>query len=185
MTDNIETFNKIKSGDLKAFKHLFDGLYPSMCSIANSYIKDEDKSRDIAQEAFISLWNKREYYDSITSLKTFLYVSVKNLSLNYIRDKREEYITDEELHDKIGVAFKNLVIEEEAIRIVNIAIENLPPQSSKIIKMGLTGMKNMEIAERLEISVNSVKTLKYNAMKALKVVLKDYYLILLIFLENN
>jgi len=178
-------FKKIKSGDLKAFNQLFNSLYPSMCSVADSYIKDKDKSRDIAQEAFINLWKKRGDYDSITSLKTFLYVSVKNLSLNHIRDRREEFIFDEELADKVSVSFKNLVIEEEAVRIIKAAIENLPPQSSRIIKMGLDGMKNMEIAERLDISVNSVKTLKYNAMKTLKKVLKDYYLIILLLLGNN
>ena len=75
-------FKKIKSGDLKAFNQLFNSLYPSMCSAADSFIRDQDKSRDIAQEAFINLWNKRDDYDSITSLKTFLYVSVKNLCLN-------------------------------------------------------------------------------------------------------
>lgn len=156
-----------------------------MCSVADSFIKDEDKSRDIAQEAFINLWNKREDYDSISSLKTFLYVSVKNLCLNYLRDTKEESILGVELAEKVESSFKNIVIEEESIRIINSAIENLPTQSSKIMKLALEGMKNMEIAENMGISVNTVKTLKYNGQKALKLVLKDYFFILLLLLGNN
>lgn len=185
MEDGVEIFKKVKSGDLKAFNQLFDQLYPSMCSVADSFIKDQDRSRDIAQEAFINLWNKREDYDSITSLRTFLYVSVKNLCLNYLRDRKEESVSELELVENIDISFKNIVIEEESIRIINSAIENLPTQSSKIMKLTLKGMKNMEIAENLGISVNSVKTLKYNALKTLKVVLKDYYFILLLLLGNN
>ncbi len=185
-TDNSNiVFKKIKSGDLKAFNQLFNSLYPSMCSAADSFIRDQDKSRDIAQEAFINLWNKRDDYDSITSLKTFLYVSVKNLCLNYLRDIKEESFSDAELAKKVDDTFKNIVIEEESIRIINSAIESLPAQSSRIMKLTLEGMKNMEIAENLGISVNSVKTLKYNALKTLKVVLKDYYFILLLLLGNN
>ena len=78
--------------------------------------------------------------------------------------------------------FKNRLIEEETYRIVSHAIDSLPPQSSKIIKMCLEGKQNKEIAEILGISVNSVKTLKYNALSTLKEVLKDHFYILIILL---
>lgn len=185
MEEGVEIFKKVKSGDLKAFNQLFKSFYPSLCSVANTYIKDEDKCRDIAQEVFINLWNKRDDYDSIISLKTFLYVSVKNACLNHIRDKREENISDSDFIERLDSTFDHVVIEEETIRIIHRAIDNLPEQSSKIMKLVLMGAKNAEIAERLGISVNSVKTLKYNSLKTLKGVLKDYYYILLLFLANN
>ncbi len=170
---------------MRAFNKLFIDIYPSMCSVAESFIKDDDKSRDIVQEAFINFWSKKEQYESMKSVKTFLYVSVKNLCLNYLRDTKEKSASDAELLEKIEGSFDNMVIEEESVRMINSAIDNLPTQSSKIMKLTIEGVKNMEIAEILGISVNSVKTLKYNALKTLKVTLKDYYFLFLFFLRNN
>ena len=61
----------------------------------------------------------------------------------------------------------------------------LPPKSQKIIKMHLDGKQNKEIAETLNISVNSVKTLKYNALSSLKLSLKDYFYLLILFLAEK
>ena len=81
--------------------------------------------------------------------------------------------------------FKDLVIEEEAYRIIDDAVNALPPQSARIVKMYLDGKQNKEIAEILGISVNSVKTLKYNALDSLKTLLKDYLYVLLLFLAEK
>ena len=61
----------------------------------------------------------------------------------------------------------------------------LPPQSQKIVKMHLDGKQNKEIAETLNISVNSVKTLKYNALSSLKLSLKDYFYLLILLLAEK
>lgn len=175
-------FQKIKSGDTRAFEELFNQLYPSMCVVAREYVKDDGIAEDIAQEAFIKLWNAKDQYDNINSLKSFLYVMVKNLSLNHLkRDKLGNKYTDS-LHKEDFLHFNNTVIEEETYRILQQAIEALPKQSSKVMMLSLKGLQNQEIAERLDVSVNTVKTLKYNALKTLKTSLKDYYFLLLLFL---
>ena len=80
------------------------------------------------------------------------------------------------------VIFKDYLIEEEAYRIIDNAVNALPPQSARIVKMCLEGKQNKEIAEILDISVNSVKTLKYNALNVLRNSLKDYFYLLMLFL---
>ena len=70
-------------------------------------------------------------------------------------------------------------------RIIDDAVNALPTQSKKIIKMHLEGKQNKEIAETLNISVNSVKTLKYNALYTLKHSLKDYFYLLILFLAEK
>ena len=74
------------------------------------------------------------------------------------------------------------MIEEETYRIVNEAIDALPTQSRRIIKLSLEGKQNKEISEELGITVNTVKSLKYKAMDVLRVALKDYYYVFLILL---
>ena len=65
------------------------------------------------------------------------------------------------------------------------AIDTLPAQSGRIIKLSLEGKQNKEISENLGISVNTVKSLKYKAMDTLREVLKDYFYLLLVFLAEN
>ena len=175
-------YESIKNGNIKAFEALFQELYPSMCAVATRFITDRDAAEDIAQEAFIKLWEKRTAYKEIPCLKTFLYVSVKNLCFNYIRDKKVtiDYTSPEAQNQE--VIFKDYLIEEEAYRIIDNAVNALPPQSARIVKMCLEGKQNKEIAEILDISVNSVKTLKYNALNVRRNSLKDYFYLLMLFL---
>lgn len=181
----IITYEDIKNGDIKAFEALFQEFYPSMCIVATKFIADETAAEDIVQEAFIKLWEKRNAYQDIPSLKTFLYVSVKNLCFNHIRDRKVtiDYTSPEA--EKQEAIFKDLLIEEEAYRIIEDAVNALPPQSARIVKMYLDGKQNKEIAEILNISVNSVKTLKYNALNSLRTILKDYFYVLLLFLAEK
>ncbi|MCT4601298.1 MAG: RNA polymerase sigma-70 factor [Marinifilum sp.] len=181
MTIN-QLYHRIKSGDLKAFEELFNQLYPSMCVVAREYVKNEDIAEDIAQEAFIKLWNSREKYDTISSLKSFLYVMVKNLSLNHLkRDKLGNQYTDSLIKEDF-LNFNNQIVEEETYKILHQAIQDLPKQSAKVMMLSLQGIQNQEIAERLNISVNTVKTLKYNSLKTLRTKLKDYFFLLLLLL---
>ena len=183
--DGQITYETIKNGDIKAFELLFREFYPSMCVVAMRFVADQDAAEDIAQEAFIKLWEKRTAYEDIPSLKTFLYVSVKNLCFNHIRNKKDTIdYTSPEAQNKEAV-FKDFLIEEEAYRIIEDAVNALPPKSQKIIKMHLEGKQNKEIAETLNISVNSVKTLKYNALSSLKLSLKDYFYLLILFLAEK
>ncbi len=183
--DGQITYEAIKNGDIKAFELLFREFYPSMCVVAMRFVADQDAAEDIAQEAFIKLWEKRTAYEDIPSLKTFLYVSVKNLCFNHIRNKKDTIdYTSPEAQNKEAV-FKDYLIEEEAYRIIEDAVNALPPQSQKIVKMHLDGKQNKEIAETLNISVNSVKTLKYNALSSLKLSLKDYFYLLILLLAEK
>lgn len=168
MTEEFYNFRRIESEDMKAFEGLFMDLYSSLCSVADHYLGDEASSKDIAQEAFIKLWDKREEFHSIISVKSYLYATVRNLSLNYIRDNRKNCKIRGVLPEIDDSDFKSVIIEEETIRALYAAIDKLPAQTSRIVQMSLKGIKNQEIAEKLGISVNSVKTLKYNAFHTLR-----------------
>lgn len=160
--------------DSLEFQSIFDAYYPSMCVLANSYLSDIDIAQDIAQDAFVKFWKVRNEYYKIDSIKSYLYIMVKNLSLNYLRKekiykKHLYYIQNETFSE-----FNNKIIQEETYRILDKAIQALPKRSSQIMQLTLKGVQNKEIAERLEISVNTVKTLKTNALKKLRTELKDY-----------
>ena len=82
----------MRSGDMKAFERLFVSLYPGLCNIANHYLNIDMLSKDVAQDAFIKWWNKREDFRDFAAVKSFLYITIRNQCLNYIRDIGKRWI---------------------------------------------------------------------------------------------
>ena len=172
----------IQQGNRVAFKQFFEGFYPSACVFAKKYLNDMAMAEDVAQDAFIEFWKKKERFSDYRAVKGFIYTVTRNNCLNQIRIRnlREEILRKELTSDDY---FYELVQEEETYRIIYQAINNLANQSRKIILLSMKGYKNPEIAEELYISVNTVKTLKKNAYKELRNKLKDHVFVL--FLLNQ
>ena len=166
-----EDFRKMRSGDMKAFERLFVSLYPGLCNIANHYLNNEMLSKDVAQDAFIKWWNKREDFRDFAAVKSFLYITIRNQCLAG------------RFSEETDADFDLMVIEEEAIEALYSAIDRLPAQSARIMRLVVKGDKNQEIADQLGISVNSVKTLKYNALNILRKELTGSLLLLLAWFE--
>jgi RNA polymerase sigma-70 factor (family 1) len=166
--------NNIRDGDVNAFREIYESFYPSLLFVAAKYLKDKDASSDIVQDAFLYFWSRKAEVFTIDMAKTYLYKYVKHRSLNYLRDrngKSSVKLTDEE----DNTLFRDLIIEEETYLVLYRAIQSLSPQSQKVIELSLDGLKNQEIAIILNISINTVKTIKLRAYKALREDLKDIH----------
>ncbi|HAP16351.1 MAG TPA: RNA polymerase sigma-70 factor, partial [Butyricimonas virosa] len=157
---------------------LFKKYYLSMCMIARRIVEDEDVAKDLVQEIFIRLWEKRKTYDFQEMTDIFLYVSVRNKCFDYLRSRKKLPLQQELKAADNEYFFRDILIEEETYRIIMEAIDALPVQSGRVIKLSLEGKQNKEISENLGISVNTVKSLKYKAMDTLRAVLKDYFYLL-------
>lgn len=169
--------NKITQGDRKTFKEFFEDFYPSCCVFAYRYLKDLDLAQDVAQESFIEFWKKKEHFNDIKTIKGFIYTVIRNKCLNHIKAKNihENILNNEFSGDSF---FYELILEEETYRIVNQAVNKLAPQMQRIVLLSMAGNTNQKIAELLSISLNTVKTLKKNAYKELRLQLKDHVFIL-------
>jgi len=182
MNPEKEIIDKLNKRDPSALKVFFTGFYPSICVFARNFIQETDIVEDIAQESFLVYWRNQKQFDNINALKGFLYKTAKNKCLNHIKIKglraeivRENFEKEEYIYE--------LVLKEETYRIIHKAIENLPSKSRRIIELSMKGYKNPEIAEELDVSINTIKTLKGNAYKVLRKNLKDHIFIL--FLLNQ
>ncbi|MCK4406316.1 MAG: RNA polymerase sigma-70 factor [Bacteroidales bacterium] len=176
-------FERIKNGDEKAFDYIFDTYYTGLCIFANKYVEDIDLAEDIVQELFVKIWVKRGQININNSLKSYLFQSVNNSCLNHlkhlkIRDNYKKHIScyeTDELH------YDTLVEEELNLRIYN-SIESLPEKCKIIFKLSrFGGLKYKEIAEKLKISIKTVKVQIGKALKTLRNDLQDYLPLLLIF----
>ena len=96
-----------------SFDEIFRKFYRSMCSCATHFLKDHDAAEDIVQEVFVSLWTKKSVFRTMSDLKTFLYVSVKNRCLNYIRDRKQQVDYDALSESEQEEEFKDWLISDD------------------------------------------------------------------------
>lgn len=171
----LQQFNK---GDEKAFKTLFDMFFKSSCAFVNKYVYEVDTVQDIVQETFIKIWEQRGKYPDIVYFKSYLYKSLRNNSLYHLRDNKKAEDISTALKDESEDLFKALITEEVHREIIQ-AIEKLPTERRKIIELSMRGLTHDEIAEDLNISVNTIKTQKRLAYDFLRKELKNLFPLLL------
>lgn len=172
MDSKLTLIQRIKRGEVNAFKEFYLDFYPSLCIFANKYLEDEAASLDIVQEAFVYYWKKKNDFQTIDSVKAYLFKYIKNRSLNYLRDKKTRDRAVLEKMDSV-LHYRDTLIETETYHLINKAISGLSPQGRRIIELSLDGLKNQDIADQLKISINTVKTIKLRAFKALRKELND------------
>lgn len=170
------------------FKKFFEDFFPGVYSLLKKYTGEGDVSWDLAQEAFVKLYEKRVGWEDVESAKAFVYTIARNLFINYYR--REKLKVD--IHARLEYEemdthdFLNEVTAEETLRLLYAAINQLPSQTRTIILLNLKGKNNNEIAEELGVSVNTIKTLKKLAYRTLRELLqKEYWLLLFILCESQ
>lgn len=160
----------IKRGDRKAFREVFDAYFNALSAFGYKFVPDPPVVEDMVQEAFISFWEKRQDFDHLSALKSFLYTSVRNKCINHMKHqavlrKHEPALVYELESDHI---FKHHVIEEDTFNQLLAEIKLLPEAAREIMILALNGLKNQEIADELNISINTVKTQKKIAYSKLK-----------------
>lgn len=173
----------INNKDPRAWKELYRFYYGALCNYSSSIINETSVAEDIVQECLIMIWKSDLNFQNIKILSSYLYKSVYNNTLKYIRDKKVEdkrksewSLTLSETEDDIFY----MAAEEDVIRKLRAAIALLPDQRKTILQLSLEGYSVQEIALQLEISINTVKTQKKRAYSFLKENLKQYFSLLLL-----
>lgn len=177
--------NRFSHKDSVWFDSKFRLYYQTLCYFALNYLKDRVVVEDVVQGIFIGLLNREEQFENEEHLKYYLYKSVRNACLNEIKlsaihsgilKKLETNPREEEIF------FSQIVSSEIYLKIQN-AINELPAGCGKIFRMAyLEQLDNGTIAEKLHISINTVKVQKNKAKNLLREKLKDLYpLVLLLF----
>jgi RNA polymerase sigma-70 factor (ECF subfamily) len=160
----------IQQGDREAFGALFNQYYAPLCSYAVTILKLSETAEDVVQETFIRLWEARESFSIEVSIRAYLYRSVHNNCISYIRNKevisrRNKKVSDEIVYhaelatcNMDGAALESM-ISGELEEFFEKTILSLPEQCSRIFRLcRYDHLSYQEIAEKLGISVNTVKT---------------------------
>ena len=174
--------NRLVKREKAAFQLLFDAFYRSLCFFATKIIHDPNAVEDIVQDVFITLLEKKMLFQSEVHLKNFLYLSIRNSCLNYIRSTRskDRYIASL-AYEEQAENFEESIILTEIHRELAAAVEKLPEECRKVFQLCyFQGLDNESAAQELGLSVNTVKAQKARGKKILKENLKDIFPLLML-----
>ena len=180
-----------KNSDWENFEKLFRRYYKPLRSYAFRFLNDKDLSEDITQDVFFELWSHRNDLSLDDSLKSYLFKSVYNRSINVLNSYSArhstslETISDQEfLHHIMKTQNQeNSLLLKELESEIQAFMETLPDQCRKIFILSRTqGLKNKEIAEKLGISIKAVEKQITKALSELRIYLRERDLLFLLFL---
>jgi DNA-directed RNA polymerase specialized sigma24 family protein len=158
-------------GNRKVFSQIFEKYFAALCLFAERIVGAEN-AEDVIEELFVGLWNKQRSFNDEEHLKAFLYHAAKNACLDFLRSNKRANVRN--------TTYANLIDE------LHQAIDELPAQCSKIVKLGyFEGLSNAEIAQKLGISVQTVKNQKGHAITLLKKRLPSKWLLLVFIVLHN
>ncbi len=166
------------------FELLFKSNFKDLCFFAIQYVKDSDAAKDIVQEVFFSLWQKKDNIDLSKPVRSYLTSAVRNKCLNYIRDHKkfsDTLLESEDQYIKSHYKPYDRLIEEELRKKIKSSIEELPVKCREVFVLSrYEQLKYLEIADRLQISIKTVETRMSKALRHLRIRLGEFLTILLI-----
>lgn len=169
--------------DQNYLKNLFQIYFQPLCQLSLHYLKDNDESRGVVQDAFVKLWEIRFELEADSNIPNFLFTLVKHNCLNILKRKQillkhHEKIKWMEMHyqfeslSRMGADYLEINELKEKI---DIAIQHLPKHCRIVFEMSrYEDLKNREIAEKLGVTQKTVEAHLTKALKILRNNLKEY-----------
>ncbi len=169
--NDLQILEKLKEGDPLAYNQLFDKYYMPLCVYSLKYCDSFQLAEDIVQDLFVKLWDEKIYMKFDNSISPYLFKAVKNNTLQGI--KKESKFVFQDIENIVNSIMEDepldlATLEEEKTKLFE-QVEALPEKSKEVFKaIVLDNMRYKEVAEHLDISVNTVKTHYARALKQLR-----------------
>lgn len=175
--DDKELFLQLKQGNQESFRQLFEKYYPALCHFAQQFTADSQLAEEIVQDLFVKIWEKRDSLQVDFSLKQYLFRSIKNLCINFLRHEKikKKYASDIQKNPEPDDNADHWFLEIDLMKKIEESIESMPPRRKEIFLLSREqGLKYKEIADSMGISVKTVEAQMGLALKHLRENLKDY-----------
>lgn len=159
----------IKVNDSRTFRLLFDAFFPRSCAFAAQILGDNQAGEDVAQEAFLAVWQANGSFPNLQAFKVYLYSALKSRCLNFLKQKRETADMDtvkDSLLEEAEIEY--LLIEEEVRALILQQINRLTGTRKQIMLLRLEGKSFEEISKELNLSINTVKTHRKESYRQLR-----------------
>jgi RNA polymerase sigma-70 factor (family 1) len=167
-----ELTDLLKSGDQSAFTEIYNRYWSVMYAHVYKMLRDREEAKDVIQEIFSKLWLKATEIRSNQNLAGLLYVAARNRVLNLMEQNRvrNDYVKSiASFISEIDPSAIDHVDEKKLTQIIEQEILNLPPKMREIFEMSRKeNLSHKEIAEKLNISDQTVKKQVQNALKIIR-----------------
>jgi RNA polymerase sigma-70 factor (ECF subfamily) len=183
--NDLELTEFLRSGDHGAFTEIYNRYSGLLYVYVFKLLGDPDGAKDLVQELFISLWNKKADVEFTASLSSYLYSAVRYKFLKLIAHQKvkTEYAERFLLSMQEGISTTdNYMIEKELSRQVEMLVSYLPSKMARIFILSrMEYRSNKEIAAELNLSEKTVKNLMSQALKSLRLKIGLVLLVLWLF----
>lgn len=182
-----EIIKGVQAGDQRAFGMLIRLYFQPLTNYAKSIVSDFEQAKDIVQEVFLKIWTTHQELNVTVSLKSFLYRSVHNACIDFLRKSKNSKTLQQLSYDDIQVRiqafeigdddnFFDMLTSEELESELNNAIEQLPAQCREIFLLNrYEQLSYGEISKKLSVSLSTVKTQMVRAMQKLQESMGNFF----------
>lgn len=169
---------QLRKGNQLALRWLYDEYAEGLYQLAMHILKEEQHADEMVQDSFVQLWNSRERLDEQSNLKALLFVICRNNSFNRLKVNQRHRSRFVELEDsKLDSSWSHEeepLAEKDLKDLLEKVIRKLPTKQQLVFRLSrLEGLSHQEIADRLQISKNTVKNHLIAALKAVKEELQE------------
>jgi RNA polymerase sigma factor (sigma-70 family) len=167
-----EVVAALAAGDPQAVEKFYRSRWLAVFHFIRRYVTEQAAAEDIATDTFLKCWERRGDFNSLVRVDVFLFLTAKNVCLNWLRDTRRHSARERELYAELENAEQpDLEEQEVAVRVYQYIYEEigrLPEKMQQVLRLHLEGIKNEEIASRLGIAEKTVRNLKTEAIRLLR-----------------
>lgn len=182
--DDIQDYvQAFRQGKEAGFTYFFNTFYKALTYYAHRMIKDRDAAEEIVGDSFIKIWQRHDTFDHVRVIKSWLYTTVRNSCLDWLRQQRYAAQNEQKLADRLKDASESNVLHDlvraEVLREIHIAITNLPPQCSQVFKLlYIQGKSLKQVAEEMQLSIHTIKNQRARGLTILKKTTFEFYFLL-------
>ena len=189
VSGNIEAVVELK--DTETAKAIFDKL--PIKGNANTWgeeiyfeipvsLEEEDDAKEIVHDVFIKVWEKMDSLPPDVNYKSYLYKSVNNRGLNFIRDRKKLVQLDQISEEKYSSSLAEME-EKELERAIELAIHSLPDKCREVFELSrYEGLTYKSIAEKMAVSVKTVEAQMSKALRLLREHLAEFLSLIILYL---
>lgn len=183
---DYEMATLLHAGEVEGFNHFFEQHYPALLFFTHRLLSNESEAEEVAEDAFVKLWERKQQYTTPGSIKAFLFHAARNSCIDVLRKRKTALSFQQEaayLLDKEEEPVVHGMIRAELVAIIQHQIGKLPPQCKKVFQLFYLEQKSYEeIAAELKLSINNVRNQKARALQLLRGIVGSSLLLSLFFL---
>lgn len=180
--DEGDLLARIANGEEQAFDVVYNELYPRLVYFARRYVAGEPDIEEVVNESFVKFWMRRDRFDALAKIKSFLYTTTRNALINLLSKHKVTPVIALEEDSLAGMAaeedpfYRREAILSDVLGALFHEIEQLPEKCREVVLLTYRdGLNTAEVAERMGISVSNVTSQRSRAMQLLRLALAERY----------